>query len=235
MDRQRLQNPELVLGGLRGLVVLDETQATPELFAVLRVLVDRPGVEARFLVPGSASPALVKGAAESLAGRGEFVELGGFDLTATGADTLDTPWLRGGFPPSFLAANDADSAAWREGFIQTFLQRDIPQFGLALPAPAMRRFWTMPAHQHGQVWNASDLARSMGVSDKTVRSWLDMLTGTFRARQLQPWFANVNKRQVKAPKVYLRDTGLLHGLLGLPDHHALLGYPRVGGPGKASR
>jgi predicted AAA+ superfamily ATPase len=228
VDRQRLQNPELVLGTLSGLVVLDEIQALPELFAVLRVLVDRPGKDTRFLALGSAAPALVKGASESLAGRVEFVELGGFDLGETGAEALDTLWLRGGFPPSFLAANDADSVAWREGFMQTFLQRDIPQLGISLPAPAMRRFWTMLAHQHGQVWNASDLARSMGLSDKTVRSWLDLLTGTFMARQLQPWFANVNKRQVKSPKVYLRDTGLLHSLLQLPDRQALLGHPRVG-------
>jgi hypothetical protein len=183
-DRQRLQNPELMLGSLEGLLVLDEIQGMPELFRVLRVLVDRPESTTRFLVLGSASPELVRGASETLAGRVEFVELAGFDVRETGSDSLDTLWLRGGFPRSFLAANDADSFAWREAFIQTFLQRDIPQLGITLPAPAMRRFWTMLAHYHGQTWNASELARSMGLSDKTVRAWLDILTGTFVVRQL---------------------------------------------------
>jgi uncharacterized protein len=227
-DRRRLQNPELMLGSLKGLVVLDEIQSMPELFNVLRVLVDRPRSTTRFLVLGSASPGILKGVSETLAGRVQFVELAGFDLRETGAKSLDTLWLRGGFPRSFLARSHAASAAWREGFIQTFLQRDIPQLGISLPSVAMRRFWTMLAHYHGQTWNASELARSMGLSDKTVRSWLDLLTGTFMIRQLQPWFENVGKRQVKAPKVYLRDSGLLHSLLNLSDRHSLLGHPRVG-------
>jgi hypothetical protein len=226
-DRQRLQNPELTLGSLKGLVVLDEIQAMPELFAVLRVLVDRrPAM--RFLILGSASPALIKGVSETLAGRVQFVELAGFDLDETGPRSLDALWLRGGFPRSLLARRDTDSVAWREGFVQTFLQRDIPQFGITLAAPALRRFWTMLAHYHGQTWNSSELARSMGVSDKTVRAWLDILTGTFMVRQLQPWFENIGKRQVKSPKIYLRDSGLLHALLNLPDRHALLGHPRAG-------
>jgi predicted AAA+ superfamily ATPase len=154
--------------------------------------------------------------------------LAGFDLRETGTNSLDALWLRGGFPRSFLAKTDSDSAAWREGFIQTFLQRDIPQLGITLAAPAMRRFWTMLAHYHGQIWNASELGRSMSLSDKTVRAWLDILTGTFMVRQLQPWFVNVGKRQVKSPKVYVRDTGLLHSLFNLSDRHALLGHPRVG-------
>jgi hypothetical protein len=228
VDRQRLQNPEMTLGALKGLVVLDEIQAMPELFSVLRVLVDRPDSSTRFLVLGSASPTLVKGAAETLAGRVEFVELSGFDVAETGPRALDKLWLRGGFPRSFLARNDADSAAWREGFIRTFLERDIPQLGIALAAPSLRRFWTMLAHYHGQTWNASALSRSMGVSDKTVRAWLDILTGTYMVRQLPPWFANVAKRQVKAPKVYLRDSGLLHTLLNIPDRDALSGHPAVG-------
>jgi len=227
-DRQRLQNPELMLGSLKGLVVLDEIQSMPELFNVLRVLVDRPRFTTRFLVLGSASPALIKGVSETLAGRIQFVELAGFDLRETGTNSLDALWLRGGFPRSFLAKTDSDSAAWREGFIQTFLQRDIPQLGITLAAPAMRRFWTMLAHYHGQIWNASELGRSMSLSDKTVRAWLDILTGTFMVRQLQPWFVNVGKRQVKSPKVYVRDTGLLHSLLNLSDRHVLLGHPRVG-------
>ena len=227
-DRQRLQNPALALGDLRGLIVLDEIQAMPELFAVLRVLVDRPRSATRFLILGSASPVLIKGVSETLAGRVEFIELAGFDLDEIGSRSLDTLWLRGGFPRSFLAKRAADSVAWREGFIQTFLQRDIPQLGITLAAPALRRFWTMLAHYHGQTWNSSELARSMGISDKTVRAWLDILTGTFMVRQLQPWFENVGKRQVKSPKIYLRDSGLLHSLLNLPDRHALLGHPRVG-------
>jgi hypothetical protein len=227
-DRRRLANPEMALGELTGLIVLDGIQAMPELFAVLRVLVDRPRSAARFLVLGSASPALIKGVSETLAGRVEFVELAGFDLAETGPRSLDALWLRGGFPRSFLARRDADSVAWREGFIQTFLERDIPQLGISLAAPTLRRFWTMLAHYHGHTWNSSELARSMGVSDKTVRAWLDVLAGTFMVRQLPPWFENIGKRQVKAPKVYLRDTGLLHSLLNLPDRHALLGHPRVG-------
>jgi hypothetical protein len=227
-DRQRLQNPEMMLSSAGDFVILDEIQAMPELFAVLRVLVDRPGCPVRFLILGSASPSLVKGVSESLAGRVEFVELSGFDLTEAGLEAADRLWLRGGFPRSFLAESDADSLAWREGFIRTFLERDIPQLGIGLPAPAMRRFWTMLAHYHGQTWNASELARSMALSGKTVRAWLDVLTGTFMVRQLQPWFENVGKRQVKSPKVYLRDSGLLHGLLGLADQHALMAHPRAG-------
>jgi predicted AAA+ superfamily ATPase len=227
-DRRRLENPELALADAKGLVILDEVQAMPELFGLLRVLVDRPRNGARFLILGSASPDIVRRVSESLAGRVEFIELAGFGLGETGAKLWERLWLRGGFPRSFLAHSEADSVAWREGFIRTFLERDIPQLGLRLPAPAMRRFWTMLAHYHGQTWNASEVGRSMGLSDKTVRGYLDILTGTFMVRQLQPWHENIGKRQVKAPKVYLRDSGLLHSLLGVPDRHALLGHPRVG-------
>ncbi len=227
-DQRRLQNPELALGSLEGLVILDEIQAMPELFNVLRVLVDRPQTRARFLVLGSASPILVKSVSETLAGRVEFIELAGFDLRETGVEDWQPLWLRGGFPRSYLANSDADSLAWREGFMRTFLERDIPQLGITIPTAALRRFWTMLAHYHGQIWNASELARSMGLSDKTVRTYLDILTGTFVVRQLQPWHENIGKRQVKAPKIYLRDSGLLHGLLGLPDWHSLMGYPRLG-------
>ncbi|MEI2783018.1 MAG: ATP-binding protein [Candidatus Competibacter sp.] len=227
-DQRRLQNPELALGALEGLVILDEIQAMPELFNALRVLVDRPQTRARFLVLGSASPVLVKSVSESLAGRVEFVELAGFDLRESGAENWRQLWLRGGFPRSYLADSETDSLAWREGFMRTFLERDIPQLGITIPPAALRRFWTMLAHYHGQVWNASELARSMGLSDKTVRTYLDILTGTFVVRQLQPWHENIGKRQVKAPKIYLRDSGLLHGLLGLSDWHGLMGYPRLG-------
>jgi len=227
-DRLRLQNPELMLGNLDGLVVLDEIQVMPELFRVLRVLVDRPENQARFLILGSASPDIVKNVSETLAGRVEFIELSGFDLSEVGGDAWEKLWLRGGYPRSFLAESDEDSRIWREGFIKTFLERDIPQLGISIPAPAMRRFWTMLAHYHGQTWNASELARSMGLSDKTVRSYLDILTGTFMVRQLQPWFENIKKRQVKAPKIYFRDSGLLHNLLSLYDSSSLAGHPKVG-------
>jgi predicted AAA+ superfamily ATPase len=227
-DLRRLQNPELVLGAERGLVVLDEIQARPELFAVLRVLSDRPRSPARFLVLGSASPDIVRGASETLAGRVEFVELGGFDLSETGSRAWERLWLRGGFPRSWLARSNDDSRAWREGLIRTFLERDVPQLGITIPAPTMRRFWTMLAHYHGQTWNASVIAGSMGMSDKTVRSYLDILTGTFMVRPLQPWHENLGKRQVKAPKVFLRDSGLLHSLLDIGDRSSLLANPRAG-------
>jgi predicted AAA+ superfamily ATPase len=227
-DRQRLETPELSLGELSGLVVIDEIQLLPELLAQLRVLVDRPENAAQFLVLGSAAPGLVRGASESLAGRVEFVDLAGLDLSEVGAAGWRQLWLRGGFPRSYLAASEADSLAWRESFIRTFLERDIPQLGFTMPSVAMRRFWTMLAHRHGQTWNAAELARSLGVSDKTVRQYLDLLTGTYMVRQLQPWFENLDKRQVRAPKVYLRDSGLLHRLLDLPDEAALLGHAKAG-------
>ena len=227
-DIRRLANPELVLGALDGLVVLDEIQRMPQLFDALRVLVDRDEGRSRFLVLGSASPDVVRGVSESLAGRVEFIELAGFDLAETGADAWRTLWLRGGLPRSYLAASDTNSMAWRDGFVRTFLERDIPQLGITVPAAAMRRFWTMLAHWHGQTWNASELGRAMSFSDKTVRRYLDLLTGTYMVRQLQPWFENVAKRQVKAPKVYLRDTGLLHALLDIHDDGALFTHPRVG-------
>lgn len=227
-DLRRLQNPELMLGSLNGIVILDEIQIMPELFNVLRVLADRPKNRTRFLVLGSASPGIIKNVSETLAGRVEFIELSGFDLQEIGADSWEKLWVRGGFPRSFLARSEGDSLVWREGFIRTFLERDIPQLGVTVLSTAMRRFWTMLAHYHGQTWNASELARSMGLSDKTVRSYLDILTGTFMIRQIQPWHENIAKRQVKAPKIYFRDSGLLHSLLSLTDFHSLSGHPRMG-------
>lgn len=227
-DLQRLQNPELVLGSLEGIVILDEIQRMPVLFSTLRVLVDRPENRSRFLILGSASPDLVRNVSETLAGRVEFIELSGFDIRETGMDSWQTLWLRGGFPRSFLSDSDDDSLAWREGFIRTFLERDIPQLGISIPSTAMRRFWTMLAHYHGQLWNASELARSMGLTDKTMRSYLDILSGTFMVRQLQPWFENIGKRQVKSPKIYLMDSGILHALLDIVDTRSLYGHPRVG-------
>jgi predicted AAA+ superfamily ATPase len=228
MDISRMQNPTLMLESLQGNVIIDEIQQMPELFPILRVLVDRPENKIRFLVLGSASPEIIKNVSESLAGRVEFIEINSFNLLETGVETCDALWQRGGFPRSFLAASDEDSMAWREGFIQTFLNRDIPQLGISIAPAAMRRFWMMLAHYHGQTLNASELGRSLGLSDKTVKSYLDILTATFMVRQLQPWHENISKRQVKSPKIYLRDSGILHSLLGLPNLHALFGHPKVG-------
>jgi predicted AAA+ superfamily ATPase len=227
-DVQRLQNPQMVLGALKGIVILDEIQRMPDLFNTLRILVDRPENLARFLILGSASPDLVKNVSETLAGRVEFIELAGFDIGETGKDSWQTLWLRGGFPRSFLSSSDEDSLTWREGFIRTFLERDIPQLGIKIPSVTMRRFWTMLAHYHGQIWNASELARSMGLTSKTVHSYLDILSGTFMVRQLQPWHENIGKRQVKSSKIYLTDSGILHNLLNVIDTHTLYGHPRVG-------
>jgi len=227
-DQRRLQNPEFVLGSLEGTVVLDEIQLMPELFSTLRVLADRSGRKAHFIVLGSASPEIIRHVSESLAGRVEFIDLNGFDLSEVGSSNWQSLWTRGGFPRSYLAKNEVDSLNWREGFIRTFLERDIPQLGIKIPSTAMRRFWTMLAHYHAQTWNASELGRAMGLSDKTVRGYLDILTGAFMIRQLQPWYQNLSKRQVRAPKIYLRDSGLLHSLLNIQDKHTLLGHPKVG-------
>jgi predicted AAA+ superfamily ATPase len=228
VDRQRLSNPLRVLGDLGGLVVIDEIQRQPELFEILRVLVDRPGASTRFLVLGSASPRLVAGVSETLAGRIGTIDLSGFSLDEVGAESLERLWLRGGFPRSFLAADEEASFAWRDAFVRTFLERDIPQLGIAIPAETLRRFWTMIAHSHGLAWNASGIGRSLSVSDHTVRRYLDVLAGAFMLRILPPWHENLKKRQVKAPKVYLRDSGLLHTLLRLPTLHDLLGHPKLG-------
>jgi predicted AAA+ superfamily ATPase len=227
-DWHRLQNPQLVLGSLKGIVILDEIQAMPVLFNVLRVLADRRKTQAHYLILGSASPGMIKTVSETLAGRVEFVELSGFDLRETGSKPWKKLWLRGGFPRSYLAKSENDSQAWRENFIRTFLERDIPQLGISIPAPALRRFWTMLAHYHGQTWNASKIAGAMSLSDKTVCSYLDILTGTYMVRQLQPWHENIGKRQLKSIKIYLRDSGILHSLLGLTDQHSLFGHPQVG-------
>ena len=228
VDRRRLQAPEQALAGLSGLVVIDEVQREPALLETLRVLVDRPGNPARFLVLGSASPALVRGVSESLAGRIGLVELTGFDMSEVGAKSWRTLWLRGGFPRAYLAPHDRGSAVWRRSFVQTFLERDIPQLGITVPAETLRRFWTMLAHYHGQVWNAAEFARALGSSEGTARKYLDILTGAFMVRALPPWFANVRKRQVRSPRIYVRDTGLLHALLTLETHDQVAGHPKVG-------
>jgi hypothetical protein len=224
----RLDEPMTALRSLKGLVVIDEVQRKPDLFPVLRVLLDRTPLPARFLILGSASPELLRQSSESLAGRIETVAMSGFSMAEIGYTAQARHWLRGGFPPSFLARTDSNSIAWRKNFIQTFLERDMPQWGIGAPAVAMLRFWTMLAHYHGQIWNSAEPARSLGVSEPTVRRYLDILSGVFMVRQLLPWYANLKKRQVKAPKIYFRDTGLLHHLLGIRSEKELLSHPKNG-------
>lgn len=227
-DRARLADPMLALEGLRGLIVLDEIQREPDIFPVLRVLVDRPKPQTRFLVLGSASPDLLRQSAESLAGRIAYHQLGGFSLSELGPSALEKLWLRGGFPRSYLARSNAASAEWQRAFIATFLERDIPQFGITIPTPTISRFWSMLAHWHGQVWRASEFARSFGISEMTVSRYLDLLTSTLVVRRLLPWHENLKKRQVRSPKVYVVDTGLLHSLLNIESNPDLLGHPKVG-------
>ena len=224
----RLDEPMTALSRLKGTVVIDEVQRRPDLFPVLRVLVDRRPLPARFLVLGSASPDLLRQSAESLAGRLEVVPLSGFSLGEVGAGSLDRLWLRGGFPPSYLARSAEDSVTWRRDLVRTFLERDLPALGVTIPSAALFRFWSMLAHYHGGVWNAAEFARSLGVSEPTVRRYLDLLSGVFMVRQLLPWHENLGKRQVKSPKVYVRDSGLLHQLLGIRSSSSLLSHPRCG-------
>ena len=228
VDVRRLSAPLTVLETLSGLVIIDEVQRQPELFELLRVLVDRPHNSAHFLLLGSASPHLVRGVSESLAGRIGFVDLSGFDLAEVDTSQRDRLWLRGGFPRSFLADDDSVSMAWRQGFIRTFLERDIPQLGITIPAETLRRFWMMVAHYHGQVWNAAEFARSLGASEVTARRYLDILAGAYMIRVLPPWFENISKRQVKSPKVYIRDSGVLHALLQLGALSDLQSHPKLG-------
>jgi predicted AAA+ superfamily ATPase len=227
-DVARLADPMLALQGLKGIVVLDEVQRRPELFPVLRVLADRKPVRARFLVLGSAAPDLLRQSSESLAGRIAYYELPGLALREIGAERADRLWMRGGFPKSFLAHSDRESLEWRRSFIRTFLERDLPALGVNIASDTMRRFWLMLAHYHAQLWNASELGRSFGVADTTVRSYLDKLTDALVVRQLKPWHENLSKRQVKAPKIFIRDSGLLHALLNLATQRDLEGHPKLG-------
>lgn len=226
-SRRRLEGPQTALTRLRGLVVLDEVQRHPALFPILRVLIDRARTPAKFLLLGGASPALLRQSSESLAGRMEVIEIADFAVAEVGVRNSEPLWLRG-FPRSYLARTEADSRALRRAFVQTFLEQDVPQLGSRIPAPQLERFWTMLAHYHGQVWNAATLASSLGLSQPTVRSYLDLMTSVFMVRQLQPWHANLSKRQIKAPKIYLRDTGLLHSLLGMQTRRDLLAHPKLG-------
>ncbi len=228
LDQARLQNPRDVLGNLTGLVIIDEFQRQPDLFPILRVLADRKETPARFLILGSASPQLMKGASESLAGRVNFIHMGGLDCEEVGTDTRNRLWLRGGFPESYLAASDEVSNRWRRSFVQTFLRQDIPSFGIDVSPERLRRFWIMAAHYHGQTWNSSAIAKSLDISHTTARSYLDILTDSYVMRQLPPFVTNLKKRVVKAPKVYLRDSGLLHSLLQIDTLADLQSNPRYG-------
>ena len=224
----RLDEPMTALRPLKGLIVIDEIQRRPDLFPVLRVLSDRRGTPARFLILGSASGNLMRQTSESLAGRMERMVIGGFSMAELGFEAEQQLWLRGGLPLSFLAESDLNSIAWRKNFIQTLLERDFPQWGVRVAATALQRFWTMVAHYHGQIWNSAEPARALGVSESTTRRYLDLLTDAFMIRQLQPYHANLKKRQVKSPKVYVRDSGLLHQLLGIDSMKSLFSHPKVG-------
>ena len=230
VDRRSLGAAETTLAPLTGLVVIDEIQRMPGLFTTLRPLMDRPGSETRWLLLGSASPTVVRGVSESLAGRVGFVDLGGFDLD----DVAEAPadwrrlWLRGGLPPSYLAPNDAGSARWRENQVRTFLERDVPQLGFNISAVALRRFWEMVAHYHGQIWNSAEFARSMGSSEPTARRYLELLAGAYMVRILPAWYENLKKRQVRAPRIYVRDSGTLHSLLEVTTARTLAGHTKVG-------
>ena len=223
-----LADPKLALESLRGLIVIDEVQRQPKLFPLLRVLTDRPDSAARFLVLGSASPDLLRQSSETLAGRIAYLELPPFRANEVGADRIERLWVRGGFPKSFLAEDDAQSLVWRNAFIRTFLERDLPQLGFSVPAATMRRFWTMLAHYHGNRWNSAEPGRALGATGSTVNAWLDMLVDALIVRKLPPWYENLKKRQVKAPKIYIEDAGLLHALLGVESREVLLGHPKSG-------
>ncbi len=227
-DLARLADPMLTLQEPKGLVVLDEVQRRPELFPVLRVLADRKPVRTRFLVLGSAAPDLLRQSSESLAGRIAYYELPGLAVREVGFEHADRLWVRGGFPKAFLARSDRESMDWRRAFIRTFLERDLPALGVNIAADTMRRFWSMLAHHHAQLWNASEIGRSFGVADTTVRNYLDKLTDALVVRQLKPWHENLGKRQVKAPKIFIRDSGLLHALLNLPTKRDIEGHPKLG-------
>ena len=221
------ERAKIVLERYNNLVIIDEIQLQPSLFSLLRVLSDRRNHPSRFLILGSASPSIIKNVSESLAGRAAFIEMGGFTIDEIGEDS-ERLWIRGGLPLSYLAESDSFSFEWRKYFIKTFLERDIPQLGIRVPAQRLRRFWTMLAHYHGNIWNAAEIARSLGTKEDSARHYLDILTGTYLIRQLQPWFVNTGKRLVKSPKIYFRDTGLLHFLLGADSFNSLLSNPKLG-------
>jgi predicted AAA+ superfamily ATPase len=228
IDRTKMAQPQNALMGLKGTVVIDEVQRQPDLFPILRVLADRKPLPAKFLILGSASPDIIKHSSESLAGRLERIIIRGFSLSEIGAGVSEKHWLRGGLPRSFLARTNEESFLWRREYAQSFVERDLPSYGVSLPPLTLLRFWTMLAHYQGQIFNSSDIARSLGIGVPTVKRYLDVLTGVFMIRQLQPWYANIKKRQVKAPKIYFHDTGILHALLGVRTMNELLAHPKHG-------
>lgn len=228
IDEQRLQDPLLALEPLKGLIVIDEIQRVPDLFKVIRVLVDRANSQKQFLILGSASRELIRQSSESLAGRIQYIELTPFTLDEVGALNWRNLWLRGGFPKSYLAKKDVESLQWRDAYIRTYLEQDLPNLGLSIPPSQMRRFWMMLAQSHGQIFNASEISKALQVSDVTVRRYLDILTGTFMVRELPAWFENIKKRQVKRPKIYLRDSGLFHRLLLFGSDESLFTHPKIG-------
>lgn len=227
-DLVRLDNPKLALEELTGLVVIDEVQNVPNLFPVLRVLVDRANNQAKFLILGSASRDLIRQSSETLAGRAGYLNLAPFSLGEVSTAELKKLWVRGGFPRSFLAESDRNSKMWRQSYVSSFLKRDIPALGISIPAESLRRFWLMIAHCHGQVLNYSELGRSFGIADTTAKRYIDILTGTFMIRQLAPWHENISKRQVKSPKLYFRDSGIFHHFLGVSSAHDLETHPKLG-------
>ncbi len=223
-----IQAPMLQLESREGLIILDEVQRIPEIFPILRVLADKSTGNRKILILGSASPYLIKTASESLAGRISFIDMAGFSLKDLGQETWQKVWLKGSFPRSYLSKNYQESYSWRQNYIRSFLERDIPQMGISIPSSALRRFWTMTAHYHGQIWNGSEFARSIGATEPTARRYIDILTDAYVVRQLQPWYENLNKRQVKSPKIYVRDSGILHALLNLPQD-TIMSHPKLGG------
>ncbi len=227
-DLARLNDPMINLLPLKGVVVIDEIQRRPDLFPTLRVLADHPDRQATFLILGSASGDLMRQSSESLAGRVARIEISGFSLSEIGTASTSQLWLRGGFPRSYLAASEEESIAWRQEFILTLLERDLPQWGVRTPAAALHRFWRMLAHYHGQTWNASEPAQALGVDHKTVQRYLDLLTDAFMIRQLPPFLASIGKRQVKSPKIYFRDSGLFHALIGVRNNDDLMVHPKLG-------
>lgn len=227
-DEAKFSDPMLLLKSLKGLVIIDEIQRLPDIFQILRVLADRKRIPARFLVLGSASPELLRQSSESLAGRIAYHELKGFSVDEVSMSNYEKLWLQGGFPRSYLASSLVKSYEWRQNFIKTFLERDLAQLGVKIQSTTLRRFWNMLAHYHGQTWNSSEFARSFGVADTTVRNYLDLFTSALVIRQLQPWHENIRKRQVKSPKVYFVDSGLLHAMLNLRTYSDLLGHPKLG-------
>jgi uncharacterized protein len=235
LHSNRLTEPMQTLSALEGLIVIDEVQRMPQLFPILRVLMDRSNNSGQFLLLGSASPSMMRQAGESLLGRIETIEMSGFDIGELIAEKhqkfekdCSQLWLRGGFPRSYLALSDNDSFSWRTNAISDHIRIDFPALGLNIQAPAMLRFWAMLAHYHGQIWSAAPISQSLGVSENTVRSYLDALTQTLMVRQIQPWFENLGKRQVKSPKVYFRDTGFLHALMNIKSMPELLIHPASG-------